>query len=545
MGLPDRLLTFSSISTVFCLGIVLSPALGWCGDVGLQVAAEIRAESTLPNSGPKGHPLPLVGSWNTGTVANSYGPDYQIRMIEQGHHLLPWFQLDAPYGWKDVNNTFGYYRKAVQRCAELGLPISFISSQWEKLLSDDKKILGLSVALNPNVVKPNGAVAAVVSPFGPLGPWSDTGRRWTQSEAIKQLQYWYPNPPKVLFISNNEHPRLAGKDASADQRYLTKSGNQYTDDEAKRQAVGQGWIERYRALQNGMRDGLGNQTWKNNAFFVGYDAFGDPAFGRWGGWVEGSLYIPNRISPWPLAWDGGSVSYYVHDWNPSTDYTVWSPQIEAMNWVFMLEEAYRFNPSFWFELSVWDGAQPNSPTDKRAFYATHGQPYSPQRYAGMVKFGLWLLRPRSVREYRGSTETLNNTEDYFRGIVSAVDELYRNPVLTKFWRHGSLLPNTQLQHPYQQAIPPEYVAKQRWFLLDTSLDPKRPWTLEVEIPIFSIALVMGKDPHREWLVYLFSPLREYSGINVNIPQYRTLSLDSSPSGTYYLVNESLNTVKRL
>ena len=545
MALPDKpMLIPHSIVRLMLLIFALSSIEGRGDTSNLPVADAIRVEASLPNSGPKGRPLPLVGSWNTGTLPHGYDPDYQIRLIEQGHHVLPWFQLDAPHGWKDINNTIAYYRKALLRCAALGLPVTFISSQWEKLLTDDPNFLRLPPSLNPNVIRPDGSVAAMVSPFGPVGPWAEVGRQWTQSEAMKQLQGWYPNPPKVVFISNNEQPKLAGKDANTDQRYVDRHGT-HTTDEAKRHTAGQGWVERYRAMQQGMRDGLSNANWKQNAIFVGYDAFGDAAFGRWAGWSDNSLYISNRIAPWPLAWDGGSVSYYVNDWNPSTDYTVWSPQIEAMNWVFMLEEAYRLNPNFWFEMSVWDGSQPNQPTDKRAFYAKLGQAYTPARYAGMVKFGLWLLRPRSIREYRGSTQTLDDTQAYFENIVQAVDELYENPVLTRFWRQGSLLSNTLHQHPYQAAIPAEYVAKPRWYLLDTSIDPKRPWTLATEIPIFALTLVTGKPPNREWLVFAFSPLREYSKVTVSIPQHGNSLIDSSPSGRYCVINEPSNQCKPL
>jgi hypothetical protein len=39
-----------------------------------------------------------------------------------------------------------------------------------------------------------------------------------------------------------------------------------------------------------------------------------------------------------------------------------------MNWTFMLDEAFRTNPNFWFELSTWDGYEPTLPNDKRKFY---------------------------------------------------------------------------------------------------------------------------------------------------------------------------------
>ena len=171
---------------------------------------------------------------------------------------------------------------------------------------------------------------------------------------MKQLQEWYPDPPLVILLSNNEHAKLSWKHVETDQRYLAKYGKR-RDDDFKRKVVGDGWIERYRALQQGMRAGLVNPQWQKAAVFVGYDAFGPPHVGRWSGWPESSLHTTGRIAPDPLMWDGGSPSYYAHNWNPSTDYTGWSPQVEFQNLVFMQNEAYRLNPKFWFELSTWDG----------------------------------------------------------------------------------------------------------------------------------------------------------------------------------------------
>ena len=171
---------------------------------------------------------------------------------------------------------------------------------------------------------------------------------------MKQLQQWYPNPPLVIFLSNNEHSKLRWTEVEKSKRYLDKYGPG-RDADFKRKVVADGWIERYRALQDGLRDGLENAAWKKNSIYIGYDAFGPPHLGRWGGWIEHSLYSQGRIDPGALMWDGGSPSYYTDDWNPKTDYIVWSPQVEFMNLVFMQREALQLNPRFWFEFSVWDG----------------------------------------------------------------------------------------------------------------------------------------------------------------------------------------------
>ncbi|NQT39544.1 MAG: hypothetical protein HQ581_18755, partial [Planctomycetes bacterium] len=55
-----------------------------------RVAVEIRREALLPPDGPQGRPLPLASHWNMGTVRGTFGPDHQIGLIQQGHHVLPW-----------------------------------------------------------------------------------------------------------------------------------------------------------------------------------------------------------------------------------------------------------------------------------------------------------------------------------------------------------------------------------------------------------------------------------------------------------------------
>ena len=96
------------------------------------------------------------------------------------------------------------------------------------------------------------------------------------------------------------------------------------------------------------------------------------------------------------------------------------------------------------------------PSDKRAFYVKKGQTYGPERYGGMVRFGMWLLRPRVVREFRGWTELRSLQGPYFLAIVDAVDEVHTDATLRRFWRNGLLAPNRKHSHPYQVDVPEEY-----------------------------------------------------------------------------------------
>ncbi|MCI0337215.1 MAG: hypothetical protein L0226_06540 [Acidobacteria bacterium] len=529
--------------TVFSLALsfILSSVL--IAQSPSSVIQGIRSEALRLNGSNLELPLPLAAHWNLGEEANGFSPSYQMKMIDQGHYLLPWFLMPNIFAHPEDPRWLGYYEAAIKRAAQLNLPIALVSTQWEGMLSTTDEYFNLPPDRNPNVVTVDGQVRREVSPFGPAGAWQEVGLKWGSSQMMKKLQEWYPNPPLVLFVSNNEHTKLQWIRAEEDRRFAKLFGKG-RDDNFKRKVVGDGWIERYRALQQGIREGLTASAWKINSNFIAYDAFGPSHFARWAGWLEHSLYSPGRIDPWPVAWDGASPSFYVFNWSSITDFTVFSPQVEAMNWVFMLKEARRLNPKFWFETSTWDGHVPGS-SDKREFYLKAGQQFNPERYGGMVQFGMWLMRPRVVREFRGYQETLAQAEPYFLPVVAGVDRVHKNPTLGEFWRTGELVSNRAQSHPYETIVPKEFQGVDRWFLLDTSLDPKRPWELGTILPVYSLALVKGSAPQRQWLLYAHSPLGPRQGVQIGIPGYRAVTVNVSVGGSFYLVDEKNQSVQAI
>jgi hypothetical protein len=486
---------------------------------------------------PLGRPLPLASHWNTGTRPphDAFDPAYQIGLIEAGHYLLPFFQIPDPADPAGKKLSSEYYEGPLKKLAQWGLPFSMLSTQWESLQTSDKKYFDLPAGANPNAFELDGSVVPEVDPLGPVEPWREVGRKWTTSPGMQQLVAFYPTPPLVLFVSNNEHAKVTWPEADVSKRYVDRYGKG-TSDIFKRQVFAQGWIERYGALLDGMREGLAETSWNGAARFVGYDAFGPRNFGRWPEWKEHSLYVPGRIDWSPMVWDGGSPSLYVLNTNASTDYTVWSPQIAGMNWVFMQAEAARPNKRYWFEFSTWDGST-DTLDDKRSFYTSMGQAYNPARYAALVRFGMWLTRPRVVREFRGWDGRPSEHRAYFLALVRAVDEVHDNPVLRRFWRKGILVPNRNHAHPYQVDIPDEYKNVDRWFLLDTDLDPVRPWKLDTTLPVFALTLTMGKPGAREWLVYAHAPLGLRQNVLVMIPDYGFVKVDVPAAGAFYLLKE--------
>lgn len=514
--------------------VLLALAFGWSTETDVSaIAMEIAAEASKPSTGEGGHPLPLAAHWNVGTNPDGFSPDWQLQQIEAGHHLMPWFAIPWP---KPVRTPPNYYAP-LKRCARLHLPIAFVGTQWEKLLSEEKEFFELPPGKNPNVVDKNGKQIRQLSPFGPTKLWQEMGRRWGASKQLVEFQNTYPDPPRLVFISNNEAQKQKWRNLEGTKPYSDLYPGKH-DDAFKRKILSDGWVERYKALIDGFRDALENSKWKSDAVFIGYNAFGPKFFGQHDAWMNYSEYTPGRLSPWPAAWDGASSPYYTNNWEASADCLVFSPQIQCMNWTFMLDEIYQVKPDFWFELAVWDGASPGAKDDKRNWYTSRNQTYTPQRYAGMVQFGMWMLRPRVVREFRTSRETRSAYGDYFDAVMESVDRIYKSDILKEFWRKGEMVENPVGGHPYRTKIPAEYRSAKRWYLLDTDVTPRRPWRDDTEMPVFALAFLLGDKPKRQYLLYAHAPKGNRQGIEITVPGYRKVVVDVSQGGTFHRIDEA-------
>lgn len=547
-------------------------------DAARQVAKVIRREALLPPNGPAGRPLPLASQWNVGTVKGTFGPEHQIGLIQQGHHVLPW--MGWPGGNPADDRFDAYYGRLLRYFARLHLPVSIRGTQWNAMLVT-KEYRNRPLSEWAGVVRPDGKRVARLNPFGPVEPWKDPAKTYVDTPAMKRAQEIYPHPPLVLWVSNNEPPDLRwekhGPLEWLSKRYLEQYGWGRSD-EFKRKVVAEGWMQHYPVMFKAMRQSLVNETWKRNVRFIPYGGCGPSHFGRWWGrWKVYSLITDEWVAPGWYIWDGCSAPYYTHNWSDIRDHWVFSTQVEAMNWVFMLDEAWRVNPDFWFEMSTWDGngvgcwvkalgvskpedlakasshplsrqrRQQLDPATMRkckvAQYMADGQDYPPARAAGWVQFGMWLLRPRVVREFRSHTTPLKPVEPYWMETVRAVDRVYADATLEEFWRHGELVPNRAHRHPYQSGIPEKYADIHRWYMLDTNLDPERPWGQKTNLPVFSLALVLGKQGSRRWLLYAHSPLKDRKAVGIRIPDFGMVSVDVPRSGAFYVINEGTGDVR--
>ncbi len=504
----------------------------------VPAAAEgIRTEAVRPNDGPAGRPLPLAASWNV----KYWGPDYQVEMVRRGHHVLPWIGHPSPRAqsnpefrarWLEFNG------KALATWRAWRMPVTVRDHNYAMDLI--REPLGnLPPEKNPCTIRPDGSVFRRPSPFGPVGPWKRVGRGLVDGPLMKEIQRLYPDPPMVMFLSNNETRLLRWHELGESKRYLDAHGKG-REGTYKRKLVADGWIERFGALLGAMRGALVAEAWRKNAMFVGYNAFGPNCYGRWGGWKAYAIPTPDRIAPDPLFWDGGSPSYYDNNWEPhKADYRAWSCQTEAMNWVFMLREAHRLNPDFWFEISLWDGDRggDDPKNSKPARYRRKGQQWTPRRYEGDIQYGLWLLRPRALREFRGSTQKRERYQGFWDAVLRSVDRVWADETLRRFWRKGRLVPNRARQHPWDAGLLKTYADADRWFHLDTSLDQPRPWKNSTEVRVWTLARVLGEKPDRQWLLYAHAPLGTEKGVQVTIPDGPNVTVDAPPAGSFYVVGE--------
>jgi hypothetical protein len=502
-------------------------------------ATVIRTEALKPNTGPEGRLLPLVAHWHRRSLPLSF----QLGMIKEGHFVLPWLPFEGSRGRGEFP-----YAAEIKQLREWGLPLALITGgQWEasfytawEYLDAPPEKTGVAVSAA------TGKKIKAVSPLSPIEPWTSLGHSWTDSNTVKKLAELYPDVALVFFVSNNEANRVRWYAIDKDKYFVDRYGAD-KDDEFKRKVVGDGYIERYRALIRGMRDGLPSEVWKKSSRFIACNAvgpnhFGRPMGGEGGGWLKYSTTTQDRIAWEPFAWEGAVPEAYDNHWEPEKlSWRVWSCQVEMMNGVLLRQEAFKANPNFWHEVIFWNGDltdKKGEKVSKLKQYADRGVPYTPAVYAGWVKHNLWMLTPRVAREWRASADDKDRWWPYFEQIVNAVDVIHRDPVLTRFWRKGELVANRRRPHPFNDRVPAKWQGVDRWFNLDTSLDPGGKWTLKTELPVMAVARVLGEKGRREWLVYAHATKTDRADVELTIPDYGKVKVSPPVAGGYYWVKEA-------
>jgi hypothetical protein len=481
-----------------------------------EVANSVTQEVLKAFSDSTQRALPLIAHWNVGgdTEDTPFDPLAMMKRLELGEHVLASWKLDPYY---NDNIGMSYYEESIKRAAELHLPLVFILPAPESGLIEDSYFASLDKEENPDVVTRDGSILEKLSPFGASSLWNEVGEQWSSTALMAQIQEWYPNPPLVIFVSQNEVDKLKWNEIEEDVRYTDKD----KDDNFKRTLIDAEWIEKYRQLHEGFKQGFTQQEWKDNVKFISYNKLSQN-LGVDSSWVNSATYTNNYINIWPLTADGVTVDFDLRD--IENDQSVNAPHVAINNLPFMLSEAKAINPKFTYQLNINDNENITNP----------------ERYRGLTQFALWFLRPSTIRQGSTSTESEHLTT-MFQEVSDSVELIHYNASLADFWQNGSLV--TSGESELNANVPAEYKNDPRWFLLDADANPQRPWNDTTQIAVWSFALVKGEAPNREWLVYAQSPEGDKKDVTITLPEYGDLMVDASEMGSFYVVKEGGSTTK--
>ncbi|MEI8229134.1 MAG: hypothetical protein WCH77_12865 [Planctomycetota bacterium] len=197
------------------------------------------------------------------------------------------------------------------------------------------------------------------------------------------------------------------------------------------------------------------------------------------------------------------------------------------------------------------------------------------RYEGLCNAALWLSRPRIIREF-GWGDFNGQVVRQWQTLMRAVDRVWNDPVLTRFWRKGTLVVNpdyeaaTGAKHPFWELTDLDRAGRvgpwlERWkkqdrfHQLTVPINPpfaKWPQRYEVAfqanpddeqslIKVWAFAYELGEAPKREWLLYVQSPREDRKAVEVKVPGFADVSVDVPRTGAFYHLREGHPTPTRV
>jgi hypothetical protein len=198
-----------------------------------------------------------------------------------------------------------------------------------------------------------------------------------------------------------------------------------------------------------------------------------------------------------------------------------------------------------------------------------------ERYEGLCNTALWLSRPRIIREFAWG-DFDGQVERQWQTLMRAVDRVWTDPVLTRFWRKGALVVNpdyeaaTGVKHPfweltdldkggrvgpwlelwkkqdrfYQLTVPvnPPFAKWPQGYLVAFKANPDDEHAL---IKVWAFAYELGTAPKREWLLYVQSPREDRKAVEVKVPGFGDVAVDVTRSGAFYHLQEGQKGASRV
>ncbi len=419
-----------------------------------------------------------------------------------------------------------------------------------------------------------------MGPWGSSVAWEDLGEAHATSVQMDWFQAQYPNPPRVLYWSNDEFQLSTGNNGSADYsrchydpRYRALYADYATRTEAQRMAdLGNRLITQYGNFWTSFTTNLTETDWQNNIQHVGYSkglTYNFKDCTAWYQWQYGGV-LGNSLAD--ITWyhhvyNGSSAEIY--DDKNDSDVLAFKA-INSMQNLAMVSRFYRgivegIDPDYWYEGIVWDGyLWGTNLLAKGAYYTARGITYTPEYYKGWTQYCLWIMQPRQWRCFNDDDLSGQYGEDW-QVIKDQVAHVHSDATLQRFWRSGTLVENpavitasyggcTNITHPYQAVTSGSgwdysatFCGYPKNYHLTTSLDTV--WGSPGGCPrtstedtnhlraCWTLAYLLGTAPTREWLIYAHSTGISGSTLTnvvVTIPSYGDVTLPEVPvEGAFY------------
>jgi len=518
-----------------------------------HAVAAVKTESALPTTGGATRPLPLLSHWAIEVPQSNpevgWGANWQHDQIVAGKLFLPWIRLPNPLYWHNGQPSPDWtyqFQEILEYAAANGLPIGIKTYQPEAAFYTSGmpiNFVGFAAADNPCAYI-SGARQNIADAIDPGTSWYDCGYMFWDNAIADWIQTLHPNPPRVILYNNNEGTKLTSFNIATSQRVIDAYPTvaSYTTQQ-KIELV----FDLYEARFNDMWDGMKarmSANWASVIEVVNYSPFNAGLgyfYGRYTyapnywGWRTGEQAAEHRRC------DGFSQQWYNNHSSQALSHydQVNSPQMHATWWPVQLDFIFSENAEFWLELATWYGNSQD--------ISWSGM--NPSGYQGMCLYGMWMIRPRVLREYQDATAKITGSVSGFSygtfwdNVVAAIQRIHDNDTLRAFWQDSELLANgvetvpTLFANASALPVDAAFDTTDNWFKLTTSVDPGAYTADTTKVPVWAIARERGDTPNRQWLIYAFATDTDRTGVTVTVPVYGDIVINIPETGGYWVATE--------
>lgn len=554
---------------------------------------------------------PLASCWN---VQAGWNLTQQVAWIRAGNHYFP--TVYVPLLSQFANNPKRWeryleeHREALDFIRKYRLPITGRWHNWgsdfTSLAPEERGPFEASPLIHN--LRADGSLNSdpLIDPLGPLEPWSAEGKALATSHFLNALAAYYPDPPRVYFLENNEasvaelgayttptserdawrFPLRAWRDnlpsislRMADHAALHPDPNQL---EA---TLSRAMREKYEALTAALLENAPPQ-WRGRIYTGGYAGL-NPAAGLnrqpfdHQRPQEDFAHSPFGAAVWQFTepsdrvYDDGSGSpWNWHDWLRSP-HALNHNNGPLTRYLAATRPLWHEDRSFW--LSPTRGREAARPDENGE--PSHGGYVLPDRLFGFARVCLWSDRPKNratnLRWFAASQVQLSDEwyanatkdppevrgltqADYFAKVQLAVDEVWTDRRLLKFWREADPVINPDpalcdwrlpasipladgTAHQviddrsrvlYTDADPPRYDTDAKGEKIDTwrESDGRR------ELRVFAQAYRLADS----YLIIAYSPRQVRENVTVQVPGFGPVTIpEVGPAGAFHFAGAPL------